>query len=135
MSAKNKSNNNVVDVSLGETVVSSKTAAKILISVVEFLLYNWNQIPLVFEQFRFMTEKFIEAKHTTEIDAMVTNYKIERQRNEAIQIYHKYKQFSEVIVFTVFAESVEVVFAILASNYLILNVFYPSPIGCTQVIC
>lgn len=96
MSAKNKSNNNVVDVSLVETAISSKTAAKILISVVEFLLYSWNQIPLVFEQFRFMTEKFIEAKNTTENNDMVTNYKIERQQNEAIQIYHKYKQFSEV---------------------------------------
>lgn len=106
MNAKSKSNNNVVDVNLSETAVSSKTAAKILISVVEFLLYNWNQIPLVFEQFRFMIEKFIEAKNTTETSSMVSNYKIERQRNEAIHIYEKYKQFVEVIVFTVFVEKV-----------------------------
>lgn len=93
----NKIKSNVVDVSVYETPgFTSKTAAKIMISIVEFLLYNWNQIPLVFEQFRHMIEKFTEAKNTNELDTVVRNYKIERQRNEAIQVYEKYKELSDV---------------------------------------
>lgn len=92
----NKNKSNVVEVSVGETAVTAKTAAKIMISIVEFLLYNWNQIPLVFEQFRHMIEKFTEAKNTNELDAVVRNYKIERQRNEAMQVYEKYKELSDV---------------------------------------
>lgn len=98
---------NVVDVSVGDAAVTSKTAAKIMISIVEFLLYNWNQIPLVFEQFRHMIEKFSEAKNTNELDAVVKNYKIERQRNEAIQVYQKYKQLSDVSLCNIFLRTGE----------------------------
>lgn len=113
----NKLKDNVVDVSVGNNAVSSKTAAKIMISIVEFLLFNWNQIPLVFEQFRHMIEKLTEMRDPNELHAEVKNWKIERQRNEAIQAYQKYKELSEVRLQSKFS-------LIWQSAYLILSVTF-----------
>lgn len=85
-----------VDIKLEDEVITYKTLTRILQSVIEFLSYNRNQIPFVYETFNHMVNGF-KNKKIEDIEMNMTNIALERQRNLAIQIRNKFEDLSKVI--------------------------------------
>lgn len=89
-----------VDIDLANDYVTQKSTATLLLSIVEFLLFNRNQIPFVYQTFNYMTKRLEKAKSAhNENDAnktFIKNYALERQRDVAIQTYRKFNEISDV---------------------------------------
>lgn len=86
-----------LNIDLENTIITNERCLSICLSIVEFLLFNRNQIPFVFDSLKRMVEK-IEKSRTAEIsDGTVRNYAIDRQRDIAIQTTKKFAEISDVI--------------------------------------
>lgn len=96
--AANKQSANV-DINLENTVVTYKTAAQILMSIIQFLLFNRNQIPFVYETYSQMVTNLEKSRATNEADkTVITNYAVERQRDKAIETYQQLKEISDLVL-------------------------------------
>lgn len=97
----NKTTN--VDIDLNSAVVTYKTVARILLSVVEFLSYNRNQIPLVYETFNKMVKDLEKTMcRPAQTNFSVNNFTVERQRNLAIQTNKKFDELSNASLYLTF---------------------------------
>lgn len=88
--------NNSLDINLGNTVITNNGAARVCLSIVEFLLFNRNQIPFVYDTLRQMVHKLEKFKIIENRDDTVRNYALDRQRNIAIQTTRKFAEISIV---------------------------------------
>lgn len=88
------------DINLGVLEVSKKTVALISLSIVEFLLFNRNQIPFVFEKFQYMVKRLEERKIKLDTDTEGNSvaYAIERHRNIAIGTHKQILEIQNVSV-------------------------------------
>lgn len=85
-----------VDIKLVNEVITYKTLTRILQSTIEFLSYNRNQIPFVYETFNHMVNGF--SNKGLQDNAMnMTNIALERQRNLAVDIRNKFEDISKVL--------------------------------------
>lgn len=87
-------NKTIVDLKLGNTIITHETAAVISVSILDFLLFNRNQIPFVYEIFENMVNTLEKTKTTNTVD--VKNYAIERQRDVAILTRNKINEMRRV---------------------------------------
>lgn len=86
-----------VNINLKDVVITYKTTTRILQSIIEFLSYNRNQIPLVYETFNHMAQNLENsAIENNSTNISVKNIAIERQRSLAIQTNHKFQDISSV---------------------------------------
>lgn len=86
-----------LNIDLENTIITNEGAARMCLSIVEFLLFNRNQIPFVFDSLKRMVER-IEKSRTAEISYdTVRNYAIDRQRDIAIHTTKKFAEISDVI--------------------------------------
>lgn len=86
-----------LDINLDNVIVTYKTSARVLLSIIEFLSYNRNQIPLVYETFNHMVhnlEKHPNDEGDSEIG--VNDLAVERQREIAIRTNRKFHEISDV---------------------------------------
>lgn len=92
------------DIKLDGVIVTYKTAARILLSIVEFLSFNRNQIPLAYETFNLLVqnlEKLLEkTNNVSELE--VQDFAMERQRDVAIQTNRRFHDISNVRLFQYF---------------------------------
>lgn len=86
-----------VDIDLNSVVVTHKTISRIFLALVEFLSYNRNQIPLVYETFNRMV-KNLEKAHENDQLSNVKNFSLERQREIAIQTNQKFQEIFNVSI-------------------------------------
>lgn len=87
-----------IDINLENEVITYKSLARALLSIVEFLSFNRNQIPLVYQTFNHLTsalEKRI-PNDDSESDYGVHDLALERQRNLAISTNRKFKEMNDV---------------------------------------
>lgn len=87
-----------IAINIDSLAVSRKTAAQITLSIIEFLLFNRNQIPFVFEKFQYMIKRLQEdtkAPDSDKISSALT-YSIERHRNLAAETYKKIVEIQNV---------------------------------------
>lgn len=85
-----------VDIKLTDEVITYKTLTRILQSIIEFLSYNRNQIPFVYETFNHMVNGF-KNKTLEDNEMNMTNITLERQRNLAVETRNKFEDISKVI--------------------------------------
>lgn len=86
-----------IDIDLDNAILTYKTVSRIFLSVVEFLSYNRNQIPLVYGTFNNMVqnlEKAIAGESVT--GTSVKNFTLERQRDLAIRTNKKFQEIFDV---------------------------------------
>lgn len=87
-------NKTIVNLNLENTIITHETAAIISVSILDFLLFNRNQIPFVYEMFENMVNMLEKLKPTNTVD--VRNYAIERQRDVAISTRNKINEIRQV---------------------------------------
>lgn len=86
-----------VDINL-DAIITYKTCCRLLLSIIEFLSFNRNQIPMVYETFSHMAlnlEKL--AKENAATCTEVKDFALERQRELAIQTSRKFRDIGDVI--------------------------------------
>lgn len=110
MSAINECNKiaATVDINL-EAIVTYKTSCRLLLSIIEFLSFNRNQIPMVYETFNHMVVNLENRKaHGTDsIETAVKDFAVERQRELAISTSRKFRDIGDVrIVCLIFYRSI-----------------------------
>lgn len=95
---KPKRNNQTrIDIDLNNAILTYKTISRIFLSVVEFLSYNRNQIPLVYGTFNNMVQNLEKAIASESITGTgVKNFTLERQRELAIRTNKKFQEIFEV---------------------------------------
>lgn len=86
-----------VNIDLNNSIVTYKTQSRIFLSVMEFLSYNRNQIPLVYATFNNMVENLEKAICDGELSS-VKNFTLDRQRELAIRTNKKFQEISMVSV-------------------------------------
>lgn len=88
-----------LDINLDNCVVTYKTAARLLLSIIEFLSYNRNQIPLVYETFNHLVQNLENCSNSKTNGPLVEvkNFAIERQRELAVRTNKKFHEISEVM--------------------------------------
>lgn len=84
----------LVNLNLENAIVTHEAAAIISVSILDFLLFNRNQIPFVYEMFENMVNMLEKMKATSTVD--VKNYAIERQRDIAIFTRNKINEIRQV---------------------------------------
>lgn len=88
-----------VDINL-DAIVTYKTCCRLLLSIIEFLSFNRQQIPMVYETFSHMVvnlEKkaaFVEENAVNEPE--VKDFAVERQRELAILTNRKFRDIGDV---------------------------------------
>lgn len=90
-----------VDINLDSEIVTYKTATRILLSIIEFLSYNRNQIPLVYETFNHLVQGLEKTTPNSfdkrdAADVEVLDFAMERQRDLAIQTNRKFQDIANV---------------------------------------
>lgn len=66
----------LIDVNFDVSVITRETTAKMLSAIAEFLAFNRNQIPFVYQTFQFMVEKVMKLEPSDDWN----NFHIEHQR-------------------------------------------------------
>jgi hypothetical protein len=91
-----------VDIDLSDMVVTYKTVTRILISIIEFLSFNRQQIPMVFESFNHLVIK-LEHQPNSDVDTFsaVKNFALERQKELAIKTNQSFREISDVSAYFV----------------------------------
>lgn len=88
-----------IDINL-DAIITYKTCCRLLLSIIEFLSFNRNQIPMVYETFSHMVanlEKRAEAAGKNAVMEMaVKDFAIERQRESAILTNRKFLDIGDV---------------------------------------
>ncbi|XP_055904062.1 uncharacterized protein LOC129939904 [Eupeodes corollae] len=85
---------NTVDVNIETDVVTGETAAHIVTAILEFLLYQRNQIPFVYKTFKYLISKWKSNENNDEVPA---NFQVERQKDVARQTMDCIKLMGQVI--------------------------------------
>lgn len=94
---KRCNNQTRIDIDLNNTILTYKTVSRIFLSVVEFLSYNRNQIPLVYGTFNNMVQNLEKATANESITGTsVKNFTLERQRELAIRTNKKFQEIFNV---------------------------------------
>lgn len=91
----------VVDIPIDCTVITAQTVSSIVSTVLDLLLFQRKQIPLVYQTFKFMVEKF--PAEQTEGDGGGdsgdwNDYQVERVRQEALQTLNSIKAMKRVSI-------------------------------------
>ncbi|XP_055850850.1 uncharacterized protein LOC129915374 [Episyrphus balteatus] len=86
---------NSVNVNLETDVVTGETLAHFVTSILEFLLYQRNQIPFVCKTFKYLISKW--KNNDTNEDVVPSNFQLERQKDMAKQTLDCIKLMGEVI--------------------------------------
>lgn len=88
-----------IDINL-DTIITFKTCCRLLLSIIEFLSFNRNQIPMVYETFSHMVvnlEKWAAAaKENATNETEVKDFAVERQRELAIVTNRKFRHIGDV---------------------------------------
>lgn len=88
-----------VDIQLDNAVITYKTLTRILLSIIEFLSYNRNQIPFVYETFNHMVNGLVnKSQQQCTSELSMTNIALERQRESAVNIRGKFQEISKVCI-------------------------------------
>lgn len=86
-----------VDIDLNDMVVTYKTVTRILISIIEFLSFNRQQIPMVFESFNHLVKKLEQQTYSDDVTcSAVKNFALDRQKELAIKTNQSFRQISDV---------------------------------------
>lgn len=85
-----------IQIDLNEMVVTYKTATRVLLSVIEFLSYNRNQIPLVFETFNLMASKMEKAAPTDQASNAIKDFAMGRQKELVIKTNQSFRDLTDV---------------------------------------
>lgn len=88
-----------LQISLENMVVTYKTSTRVLLSIIEFLSFNRNQIPFVFETFSHMVAKWGQTDNATTIQvpcADAKDFALARQRESAQNTFTSFRNLSEV---------------------------------------
>lgn len=91
----------VVDIPIDCPVITAQTVSSIVSTVLDLLLFQRKQIPLVYQTFKFMVEKF--PAEQTEGDGGGdsgdwNDYQVERVRQEALQTLNSIKAMKRVSI-------------------------------------
>lgn len=84
---------NCVDIKLETDVVTGETVAHFVTSILEFLLYQRNQIPFVCKTFKYLISKWDKCDESSDVPA---NFQLERQKTLAKQTMDGIKAMGEV---------------------------------------
>lgn len=94
---KRCNNQTRIDIDLNSAILTYKTVSRIFLSVVEFLSYNRNQIPLVYGTFNNMVQNLEKAIADESVTGTgVKNFTLERQRVLAIRTNKKFHEIFDV---------------------------------------
>lgn len=94
---KRCNNQTSIDIDLNNAILTYKTVSRIFLSVVEFLSYNRNQIPLVYGTFNNMVQNLEKAITSEPVcGTSVKNFTLERQRELAIRTNRKFQEIFDV---------------------------------------
>lgn len=85
-----------IQIDLNDMVVTYKTATRVLMSITEFLSYNRNQIPLVFETFNLMATKLEKAAPTNQDSSAIKDFAMERQKELVIKTNQSFRELTDV---------------------------------------
>lgn len=90
----------VVDIPIHCPIVTAQTVSSIVAAVLDLLLFERKQIPLVYQTFKFMVEKFTAEKpgsgHGGGDSGDWDDYLVERVRNDAVQTLNSIKAMKRV---------------------------------------
>lgn len=89
-----------IDIRLENVVVTYKTAVRVLLSIVEFLSYNRNQIPLVYETFIHMVSKLEQCSENADAETEVIDFNIGRQREAAVKTGRYFREMTDTLIKT-----------------------------------
>lgn len=101
MSAINASNKiaATIDINL-DAIITYKTCCRLLLSIIEFLSFNRNQIPMVYETFSHMIvnleKRAAATQETAATETDVKDFAMERQRELAILTGRKFRDIGDV---------------------------------------
>lgn len=88
-----------VDINL-DAIITYKTCCRLLLSIIEFLSFNRNQIPMVYETFNHMIvnleKRAARAKEVEDAEIQVKDFAVERQRELAISTGRKFRTIGDV---------------------------------------
>lgn len=114
-----------VDIDLSDMVVTYKTVTRILISIIEFLSYNRQQIPMVFQSFNYLVKKNLEHQPNSDVDTFsaVKIFALERQKDLAIKTNQSFREISDVSAY--FG-----IFFIMAINVFIKQIYFKINLDC-----
>lgn len=102
---KNRGNQNfgknvaTIDINLDDMVVTYRTVTRVVMSIVEFLSFNRQQIPMVYETFNHLTNKLenrLKTKANQADCTEVKNFALERQQELAIKTNQQFRDISDV---------------------------------------
>lgn len=89
-----------VDVNLENAIVTYKSSARVLLSIIEFLSFNRNQIPLVYQTFNHLAQNLEKLTETNnEMDICASDLALQRQRDLAISTNKQFQEISDVCKF------------------------------------
>lgn len=88
-----------LDINLDNCIITYKTVTRLLLSIIEFLSYNRNQIPLVYETFNHLVKNLENCSKNKSDECLidVKDFAIERQRELAVRTNRKFQEISEVM--------------------------------------
>lgn len=86
-----------VDIKLKDEVITHRTLTRMLLSVIEFLSYNRNQIPFVYETFNHLVNGFVNSASQVKSNELnITTIAMNRQRSLAIKIRDEFEEIAKV---------------------------------------
>lgn len=88
-----------IRINLREMVVTYKIASRLLLTVIEYLSYNRNQIPMIYEIFEYMAkklEKYLKEKSGAPSENRIKSFALDRQREVVVKTNQSFRDISKV---------------------------------------
>lgn len=92
----------VVDIPIDCHIVTAQTISSVLAAILDLLMFQRKQIPLVYQTFKFMVEKFQPLLDAVEDSGAWDDYLMEQARTEATTTLTNIKKLKRVSLLKVF---------------------------------
>ena len=88
----------IVDLCLDIDVLTAESAANVVNKILEFLLFQRNQIPFVYNTYRYYVNKWPQDEEIDSVLGTKRNFQFERQRKEAKQTKESISKMRKVSI-------------------------------------